>query len=500
MLPALSTPNLADLAYLISASLDEQARQAAIVRARNYHDGRQFVRLTDRLRQFLRDVPGAQDSDCLRLNICRTVVQAVIERLLVQHFLCADDATAAWAWQIWQVNRMDVGQDEIHEATIRDGEAFVLVSWNNATSTPRFVPHPRYTAMETETEHGTSMATTALQRAYAGEAGEGAGCMASYPDDDLSQPMERASKRWTEEYRDAQGRRKARQRLTVYYPDRVEKYVLGGSWQPITDSPDEPWPIPWLARDGTALGIPVIHFRNQGLRCEAWDAIPLQNAINKLLIDLMSASDETAFRIFYALGFVPTTDGAPPKADQSNWWKLRPGEIVGTSRAASEAAFGAVDGADLRTLMEPLNQLIYYAAMVTDTPVSRFITTAQVAAEGTLKQQEAPLINKIRKRQSLLGNGWEDVLTMARRLHNVFSAAPALDETALISCAWEPAETRDEAAHIASVALKREKLAIPVEQAWREAGYSEEQIVQMQQSPEYQARLALMSLGASHAG
>lgn len=489
--------NVADLAYLMSRSLDEQARQRAIVRARNYHDGRQFVRLTERLREFLRDVPGAQDADCLRLNICRTVVAAVTERLLVRRFSCADADMSAWSWTVWQANRMDVGQDDAHEGAIRDGEAFVLVSWDNARRIPRLAVHPRYIDVDLEDEHGTAMMTLRQRLTYSGgEAGAGWGCRAHYPDDDPGQPMERATKIWTQEYRE-RGQRRARRRMTVYYPDRVEKYVMGGDWQPITDDPAEPWPIPWRDRNGQPLGIPLVHLRNQGMRCEAWDAIPLQNGINKLLIDLMSASDETAFRIFYALGFIPTTDGAAPKPDKSNWWKLQPGQIVGTTRPASEASFGAIEGADLQNLLAPINQFILWAAMATDTPPSRFIATAQVAAEGTLKQQNEPLINKCRKRQALLGNGWEDVLALARRLHNTFGPGPTLDEAALIACEWEPAETRDEEVHVKSVALKRDKLSIPVEQAWREVGYSEEEIAQMQQSPEYAARLALISLGGA---
>lgn len=489
--------NPADLAHLMALSADEAARQRAIVRARRYHAGEQFVRLTDRLRSFLRDTRGGQDSDYLRLNVTRTVVQAVIERLLVKSFASADPELSRWAWDVWQRNRMDVAQDELHEMVIRDGEAFVLVSWDNHAGIPRFVPHPRWTDVSLD-QQGTTLRTS---EDLAGQVvGDGFGCRAFYPDDDLSQPMSYATKRWVET-RIVNGKLKSRRRLTVYHPDRVEKYELVGSGaRPIQDPGDSSWPLSWVDRRGQPLGIPVIHFRNAGLQCEAWEAIPLQNAINKLLVDLLTASDETAFRIFYALGFIPTTDGEKPRADRSNWWKLQPGQIVGTSKPASETTFGAVDGADLQNLIAPLERLIIWTAMVTDTPVSRFIVTGQVAAEGTLKQQEGPLVNKVRKRQALIGNGWEDCLYLGRRLHNTFSTGPAFDEAALLSTAWEPAETRDELEMLEGLALKREKLQMPIEEIWREAGYSEEQIARMQQSPEYQARLALLSLGGAQRG
>lgn len=490
--------NLADLALLTDLSADEAARQRAIQRARNYHAGHQLVRLTDRLRSFLKDVRGGQDSDFLRLNVARTVTTAVTERLIVTGLQGADPALQQWAWRVWQRNRLDVGQDELHEMTVRDGEAFVLVSWDNARGMPRLVPHPRYTDAHLDDPRMGSAIRAAddPQRLV----GDGVGCKAFYPDDDLSMPMEYATKRWVER-RWVGGKLQVRQRLTLYRPHQVEKYELRGrGLEPIKDDPAEPWPIPWVDQAGQPLGIPVIHVRNAGLQCEAWEAIPLQNAINKLLVDLLTAADETAFRIFYALGFIPTTDGEKPRSDKSNWWRLQPGQIVGTTKAANEAEFGAVDGADIQNLITPIKELIGWTAMVTDTPVSRFIATAQVAAEGTLKQQEGPLVNKVRKRQTLIGNGWEDALLLGARLHNLYGpqGRPLVtDAEELLQTSWAPAETRDETAHIEAVALKREKLAIPVEQAWREAGYSEEQIATMRESPEYQARLALISLGSS---
>ena len=70
-----------------------------------------------------------------------------------------------------------------------------------------------------------------------------------------------------------------------------------------------------------------------------------------------------------------------------------------------------------------------------------------------------------------------------------------------MECLWEPAETRDEKAHVEMIALKVEKLKIPLEMAWEEAGYSQEQIQRMLETEVYQARqsmreLAKVGLGA----
>ncbi len=228
--------NPTELAFLMDMADDERARQTAIIRARNYHEGRQFVKLTPRLREFLRDVETSNDSDLLRLNVCRTPSQAVLERLLVKAFTCNEKTFATTAWEWWQHNRMDMHQGEAHERTIVDGEAFVIVSWDNATKKPRFIPHPRYTDAAAQT----------LDSLMGPAAGDNFGCKAFYQDDDYSQPMEYATKRWTQVYRE-NGRRHTRQRLTVYYPDRIEKYELVGSIPTKYQDPgDATWPLPWL--------------------------------------------------------------------------------------------------------------------------------------------------------------------------------------------------------------------------------------------------------------
>ena len=49
-----------------------------------------------------------------------------------------------------------------------------------------------------------------------------------------------------------------------------------------------------------------------------------------------------------------------------------------------------------------------------------------------------------------------------------------------IETRWADPETRNERELLETIAIKRDKLKIPLEQAWREAGYSEERIGEMQ--------------------
>ncbi len=104
--------------------------------------------------------------------------------------------------------------------------------------------------------------------------------------------------------------------------------------------------------------------------------------------------------------------------------------------------------------------------------------TRQVAAEGTLKEQNVTLLNKVRMRQSELGIHIADLFVVARGLHNAFFSAPMLDEEVTLSVEWEPIESRDEDAELARAVLKAEKLSVPLPQIWSELGYSDVQITQ----------------------
>lgn len=471
--------NPADIAALMDAANDEAARQAAIVRARKYHAGDQFVRLDARLRAYLKDTGGLADSDALRLNVCRTVVSAVVERLIVAQVTSGDAASAQLAADIWRASRMDAMQDDVHEATVRDGESFLVLGWDAAQALPVMVPHPRYTATDLAAMRPEAIGETLT--------GDGYGVRAFYPDDDDTQPMLFASKQWTEVRYDG-GKRTTRRRLTVYHPDRIERYVRTRDWELLET-------VPWLDRQRLPLGIPVVHVRNPGLHAEAWDAIPLQNAINKLLIDLMTASDMTAFRILAAFGWIPTTDGAPLRADGANALTIEPGAIIGS--ASKDGSLTAIDGADLAPALESINSLIAWTAMVTDTPVSRFVFTRAVASAASQKEGNAPLLNKVQKRQTLIGDAYADAMGLARRMAATFGRAT--DSTAPYRAEWRPAEEQDEEAEMKALRIKRE-LGVPQEQLWIELGYSQEQIAQWRaQAPPPASERAIASEGAASA-
>lgn len=490
---------------------EEIERQKTIMLARQYHDGVQETFLNERLRQFL----NARSNHEFNLNICRTVVDVIVERLILDG-VGTDETTPkpvgkppatingqgdpvgqpvdstqpqsdyivpdlpkpveSWSSRVWRDVNGPIIQDAVHEGAIRDGEYFIIVDWDMVQGRPVFLPHHRY-----------------VDSAYDGD---GFGCKAHYPDDDpgANQPMLYASKRWVD-YSDP---RNAVRRMNLYYPDRIEKYHWAGDWVEHKDEGDASWPLPWVDSAGQPLGVPVVHFQNTGdLRPEAWDAIPMQRAINKSMIDLLATGDMAAFQILVALGWIPTTDGEPLKADKSNAITFGPGQIIGTSRTKAEADFLSIPGADLTPAIEVINSLLGWVAVITSTPASRTSFSRQIASEGTLKEQKEGLFAKIRKRQKHLDRAWRECFNMARRLENAFGAGGLPEEPNFVM-QWEPIQARDTADERDEWSVKK-SLGIPTEQIWKEMGYSPEEIAMMLQSTEYQSRIAMMQVGIAAA-
>jgi hypothetical protein len=96
-------------------------------------------------------------------------------------------------------------------------------------------------------------------------------------------------------------------------------------------------------------------------------------------------------------------------------------------------------------------------------------------AEGAEKQREAGLVARARDRQVSFGNAYEDMMAIARRLHNAFGNGEKLDEEQSISAQWKDAQTRNEKELLETLILKAQ-LLVPQEQLWREMGYDAEQI------------------------
>lgn len=427
----------------------ETARMESVIQAREYYDGVQDTQLTDRVRQFLQ---AKRDAD-FTVNYCPTVVNAKADRLKVTGFN-ADDIQKALYWDWWQKNRMDRTQGIVHLSAIRDADAFLLVEWDNEANMPRFYYEPVYA---------------------------GSGMMVYYSDERRDE-IEMASKTW--QIRSGSGTGK-KVRKNLYLPDRIEKYVghsdiAYGNWQPYDeDDTTQIRPgklgmagVHWWTDTGTEtgdpLGIPVVHFKNNDTggaygTSDLRNVIPVQDALNKAMVDLLGAMDANGFPLFAGYGF--------------DWSTLEvgPGAIASVTKDAPGAKLEVLAGINPQGLLNVYNALVLEIARISGTPLSYFQASGQVAAEGTLKQQEITLISRVEKAQTDFGNGWEDAMKIGRRLHNAFSDDAPLDTDVLIESIWEQAETRNDKEHAETLVIKQ-SLGVSDEKLQEELGYTPDDI------------------------
>jgi hypothetical protein len=443
----------------------ETARQQAYIQAREYYDGIHKTQLTDRMRQFLQ----AKHDTNFNVNYCPMVVNAFADRLKVTGFETESDLKdTLWTW--WRKNRMDRIQGIVHRAAARDADTFVLVEWDNVAQLPRFYHEPAFT---------------------------GEGVMVYYSEE-RRDDIEFATKTWQIKYGSGTGKMT---RKNLYYADRIEKYVghsdiTYGNWQPFEDENTTVMPgrlgnagVVWWTDNGTEsgepLGVPIVHFKHDDNgdgygTSRLSNVMPIQDAVNKSMIDLLANMDVAGFGLLVGTGTEAWTQA-----------KVGPGAIAAVSVKSSEADLKRLAGENPEGLLAVYNALVMEIGRVSGTPLSYFQTTGHVAAEGTMKQQEIALVTQVEKAQTDFGNSWEDCFNIARRLHNAFSTEAALDEDEIIDTVWTQAESRNDKEQAELLAIRVGQLGVSEEQAQTEMGYDADDIAAFKRAAMRKQALAL---------
>lgn len=459
--PPVTANTSIQISYMDGIKETDLDEQRDILRARRYYAGRQIVFLTDRMREYLnlndKRFTGLDD---FHLNIIQTIVIAVLDELSINSFDTSEKGDAEgvkeqtqWAKEVWDLNRMALKQHNVHEAALRDSCSYVLVDFDDVAKQPRLTWHERFIDVQA--------------------GGNGYGFWMIYKNGDETQKPTAAIKEWVQtETKD--DKPYSFRRRNIYYPNRIEKFKMDPDWQQYDDGSGN-WPTPWVTIEGEPIGLPVFPFENFGGDPEAKEALPLQDAINKMMLDVMGEADG-AFKIFFGTGMTGTTDGNDLKSDGSNQLNISPMSLI--TSESTEARLEGIEGGDPTKLMNTLKEIIMLAGQITGTPTSYFSVTKQIAGVDTLKGQDKPLTKKVEKRKDIFGQSWEDVITMARRVANVFGNAQ-LDEKVKFYAQWKQVFDLD------TITMMRNILGVPRETLWRLYGMTEEQISAMKKTDDY---------------
>lgn len=407
------------------AAYDEDT-QSLVRTYRDYYDGQHKYQLTDRMKEFLQ-----LDSNIkFDLNYLPIPVDILVERLNVEGFETEEERQARQQAQAlpdseetvfqsavfntwWQKNRMDAIQSDVHHASVRDADSYVLVGWDNDMGIPTFACETAY--------DGTNGVTIRYDESKAGR-------------------MKFAVKRWRIESGPGAG---TIQRMNVYTPAAIYKFITSpGGWEEHMDADDTEWPINWTDESGQPLGIPIAHFKNNGGgydfgKSELADIIPAQDALNKAVIDEIAGADIEGFRIITLSG------GAPPiDSTGASTLEIGPGRAI----HAPQGTWGSIPAGNIAGLSAIVDGYVQRMAQMSRTPLAYFQVTGQVAAADTQRADDTGLVSKVERRSVDFGNAWEDAMAIARRLHNNFSSEAPLDEDIMIFTQWASFERVDKGA------------------------------------------------------
>ena len=398
--------------------------------ARNYYNGEHDVALTDRLKKFLPTRLQFRD------NFMNVVVDTLAERLKVLGFEIENEVAGEWVWDLWNSNRMDYTQGVIHTETVMLGDSYILCDWDEVRERPRW----------------THQMAEMIIPHY----------------DEARREIDWVSKKWLQHPNLGD---EPETRLNIYFGDRVEKYVArGGVWAKYQDETDESWPVPWLDKSGQPLGVPFIHFRNRPMgsdfgQSEILNVIPMQDLLNKTLIDLTMILDTLAFPQRYTVNI----------NHGSSRLDIMPGSVAEFHSEFDGGSVGQWNAATVDGPIRSLEALVQHIAGTTRTPQHLFQVVGGAPSGEALKTAEAGLVQKAKQRMVNFGNAWEDAVVMALKIQAAFGQGVGNIDEIRPEVTWDDPETRNEQAHIETLKAKVE-LGIPKHQIWRELGYSQSEI------------------------
>lgn len=393
----------------------------------------------------------------LRDDWMEVVVEAATERLVVEGFRMdpTDERGDDSAWEIWQHNGLDARSALAHDEAVTFGSAYAVVTPGEGRlgdELPRVLVLP-----------GTRAAV----------------------EHDPSRPMHRLAGLQT--WRDLDGV----EHCVLWTPDARYEWSSAGlapNWEPAGKP---------LANE---IGqVPIVALANRPRlrapegRSDLAVVIPIQDALNKLLADLMVSSEFTAFRQRWASGVeIPTDpDTGKPIADQ---W------VAGLSRVwtveAADVRFGEFSAGDVANYTRPIELMVRHIGAKTRTPPHYLMGEIVNVSAEALKAAEAGLVGRVRAKMLTFGEAWEQTIRLA------FAWLGDQRRAAATSCEviWRDPETRTEGERVDAV-TKLASVGVPTEALWaRVPGVTPQMIERWRRMREQDAVVYGLTLGVTPNG
>lgn len=359
------------------------------------------------------------------MNLCPAVCDAVRDKLRITGFKvqssgvqsssfslsCSDHQplppephAEASTLNIWHRNRMQLRSGEVHREALVSGDAYAIV-WPDDEGKAAIYPNR-------------------------------AASVSVVYDEDRPGRIIRAAKFWRTADKHT--------RLNLFYPDRIERYITAKPGE--ATLPDHRDFVPFVQSSGVQSSsfslpaddlqasrqrkhaeaytlnnpfgiVPVFHFANNADlgafgRSELESAIPVQDGLNKSVLDMLVAMEYSAYRQRWASGIEIDLDNegnliAPFKAGVDHLWVTQ----------NPEARFGDFGTANLDQFLKVKDSFRIDMASVTGTPMYYLLPHTRGFPSGeAILRAESRFIAKVRDRQFAFGQTWSDIMQFAARI------------------------------------------------------------------------------------
>lgn len=404
-------------------------------------------------------------------NWCQVGVGAKEERLRVEGFRGSGSAEVdAAAWAHWQRNNMDAGSQLAHTEALIHGENYVTV-WVGDDDEPVITPEHPARAIVLPHHHRLHESLAGLRT-------------------------------WT----DTEGH----ERLELFTPEYVYLYrserpassirvvdgdgsVVPDKWERCaTDYEDALQPNKWGRVMMTALpNRPKLTTAGPlgpiWRRSELAPLLPLQNMLNKLMVDMIVTSEAQSMRQRWATGLELEYDDAgnpkkPFKGGAARLWVAEDAEVK----------FGEFGQVDLTQFTKAADSILVHLASIGAIPPHYLNASADRLSGESIKAAESGLVSRVRRMMIHFGDAWEQVMRHVGMVADDDGLANAAD----LETVWANPEIRTDSALADSVGKKAD-IGVTWRQCMEDLGYSPQQIDAMRRERTQDALLGVLNRGVS---
>lgn len=432
---------MAEITDLELAVATLKYKTEAYCRYFDYYENRQpLIYSRERLREIFKDI-SARFSE----NWCAVVIDSVHERIQLQRITIADDeATTKTLDDLLTSTDLLLEADDVHLAALVAGESYVIAWPDEETGEPTaYYNDPRNVHLFYEADRPRV-------KRY--------GCKWWIGDD-------------------------GHRYINLYYTDRIEYYKSLRQVQTLSDG------ILTIHQDvsnGKSFGdattemnpykaIPIFHFRRDRriISSELHNIIEPQNAVNKLMADMMVAAEFGAFKQRWAIS---SADTSVLKNAPNLIWSIPPEDGEG-----QPATVGEFEITPLSNYLEAIDKLTINIAIISRTPKHYFFGQGGDPSGEALIAMEAPLNHKAQKYINRFIATWSEVAAFMLLL----AGNGEIDDNAIIPVFDKPQTVQP----YTQALIRKESVAAGIPLMWqmKQEGYTEQELQELEDTRTEQA-------------